>query len=128
MASKLISFRISDDAVEALQAQTVGNESLNLVAQRLLSELLGVPTDSKPTGEFTSASVQSPVNSQQIIDDLVNNLANSQQVVDSLVNRIIANEMFTEALEKKLTPLVMSGNQRLTEAEERIEMLEKTRA
>lgn len=43
---KLISFRLSDANVEALQAQGLPEESLNLTAQRVLREALGVsPVD-----------------------------------------------------------------------------------
>lgn len=42
MASKLIQFRLSGDALEALEAQAKEGDSINLVAQRILTESLGV--------------------------------------------------------------------------------------
>lgn len=46
MAGKLISFRLSEADVEALHAQGLPEESLNLTAQRVLREALGVsPVD-----------------------------------------------------------------------------------
>lgn len=47
MAGKLISFRLSEADVEALQAQGLPEESLNLTAQRVLREALGVSTVDK---------------------------------------------------------------------------------
>ena len=46
MASHLISFRINDSEMEALKQLAEGNESANLIAQRLLKERLGVSTGS----------------------------------------------------------------------------------
>jgi hypothetical protein len=45
MASHLISFRINDAELEALKQLAEGNESANLVAQRLLKERLGLSTE-----------------------------------------------------------------------------------
>lgn len=45
MASELISFRLSESRVQALQARRQSGESLNLTAQRVLSEALGLSTD-----------------------------------------------------------------------------------
>ncbi len=45
MASQLISFRLSDREIEALQAHSEFDESLNLTAQRLLRTALGLYTD-----------------------------------------------------------------------------------
>lgn len=44
MASQLISFRLSDVEIEALQAHSELDESLNLTAQRLLRNALGLST------------------------------------------------------------------------------------
>lgn len=44
MASQLISFRLSDAEIEALQAQSESDESLNLTAQRILRVALGLST------------------------------------------------------------------------------------
>jgi len=46
MASQLISFRLSDAEVEALRSQALPDESDNLVAQRLLRNVLNLSTDS----------------------------------------------------------------------------------
>jgi hypothetical protein len=42
MASDLIQFRLSGKALEALQARQKEGESLNLAAQRVMKEILGV--------------------------------------------------------------------------------------
>ncbi len=42
MASKLIQFRLSGDVLEALETQVREGDSINLVAQRILTEALGV--------------------------------------------------------------------------------------
>lgn len=44
MASQLISFRLSEAEIEALQAQSLEGESVNLTAQRLLRNALGLST------------------------------------------------------------------------------------
>ncbi len=45
MASQLISFRLTEPEIEALQDYLEGDESLNLTAQRLLRNALGLSTD-----------------------------------------------------------------------------------
>lgn len=45
MASQLISFRLTEPEIEALQDYSDGDESLNLTAQRLLRNALGLSTD-----------------------------------------------------------------------------------
>ena len=114
MASKLISFRVLDEVVEALQAQALDDESLNLTAQRLLTELLGIPTVNKAVDSTTSVLTQSSVN--------------SQQSVDSLVNSVVNSSVFVSALEERRASLVTAENQRLAEVEERLEALEKPEA
>jgi len=42
MASDLIQFRLSGKALEALQSRQKEGESLNLAAQRVMKEILGV--------------------------------------------------------------------------------------
>jgi hypothetical protein len=44
MASDLIQFRLSGKALEALQSRQKEGESLNLTAQRVMKEMLGVDT------------------------------------------------------------------------------------
>lgn len=44
MASKLIQFRLSGEQLEALEAQVRDGDSINLVAQRILTVALGVDT------------------------------------------------------------------------------------
>lgn len=44
MASKLIQFRLSGEVLEALEAQVRKGDSINLVAQRILTGALGVDT------------------------------------------------------------------------------------
>ncbi len=44
MASDLIQFRLSGKALEALQSRQKEGESLNLTAQRVMKEVLGVDT------------------------------------------------------------------------------------
>lgn len=45
MASHLISFRINEDELEALKQRAQGDESANLIAQRLIREQLGMSTE-----------------------------------------------------------------------------------
>ena len=87
MASELISFRLSESRVQALQARRQSGESLNLTAQRILSEVLGLSTDTL-TG----------------------------------VDRQTLEQMIEAIVEKRLTTVNNSVNERLTE---RLEALEK---
>lgn len=102
MASKLISFRLSEQALEALSKYVLPGESDSLTAQRLVLELLGLST-----------GVNSTVDSY------------SNEPVDSVVNRIVNSDIFQQKLEEKLASLVNSVNGMLTEQNQRIETLEK---
>lgn len=59
MASQLISFRLTETEIEALKERAVGDESLNLIAQRLLRENLGVST-----GESTPVDIKQLIASE----------------------------------------------------------------
>jgi len=81
MASHLISFRINDSEMEALKQLVEGNESANLIAQRLLKERLGLST-----GSLTELSTQR-------VEEVV------EQVVS---NRFLRLEAEIESLKKQL--------------------------
>jgi len=81
MASHLISFRINDAEMEALKQLTEGNESANLVAQRLLKERLGLSR-----GSLTQVSTES-------VEEVV------EQVVSDRFSRLEAE---IETLKKQL--------------------------
>ena len=63
MASKLISYRLEDDLVEALTALSEPGESLNLTAQRLMKQMLLAGVD-KTVNSSVDSSVNSPVDNQ----------------------------------------------------------------
>ncbi|MBW4549386.1 MAG: hypothetical protein KME25_34025 [Symplocastrum torsivum CPER-KK1] len=65
MASHLISFRINDSEMEALKQLAEGNESSNLVAQRLLKERLGLSTGSLT--ELSTERVEEVI--EQVVSD-----------------------------------------------------------
>lgn len=88
MASKLISFRLSDEAVEALQAQVEGGESLNLAAQRLLTEVLG--TSTKALTSVDKRTLEQTI--EAIVEERTANTVNS--VNKELIERL-------ETLEKQ---------------------------
>lgn len=100
MASRLISFRLSDEAIEALSAFTLPNESINLVAQRVLLDALGLST----------------------VD---NSVDKSISIVDSLVDRVVDSELFSDRLQEKLEFVVNGLNGKLQEYEQKLESLEE---
>ncbi len=81
MASHLISFRINDSELEALKQLAEGNESANLIAQRLLKERLGVST-----GSLTQVSTER-------VEEVI------EQVVSDRFSRLEAE---VESLKKQL--------------------------
>lgn len=98
MPAELISFRLPDEAIEALRVQRKPGESLNLTAQRVVLAALG----------FTDV-----------------NQAVNRNGFDSVVDSIVNSERFSELLEEKLASVVNSVNGLLTEHGKRLENLEK---
>jgi hypothetical protein len=97
MASHLISFRVNDAELEALKQLAEGDESANLVAQRLLKERLGVSTES-----LTDLSTERLAQLRtQIKAELVGELEGLQGNLRSLEDSVNAR---LETLEKKLSP------------------------
>jgi hypothetical protein len=97
MASHLISFRVNDAELEALKQLAEGDESANLVAQRLLKERLGVST-----GSSTDLSTERLDQLRtQIKAELVEELEGLQGNLRSLEDSVNAR---LETLEKKLSP------------------------
>ena len=47
MTSQLISFRLSETEIEALKAFQQNGESVNLIAQKIVREALGLPAEDK---------------------------------------------------------------------------------
>ena len=98
MASELIQFRLSGAALEELRAKQQEGESLNLAAQRLMRDLLGIvdkPVDIDERIEAKLENAIAPLQNQ--IEELKGtNVDNSiQVVVESLTSRI-------EQLEQRL--------------------------
>jgi predicted transcriptional regulator len=58
MASELIQFRLSGKALEALQGKQKEGESLNLAAQRVMKEMLGVVDTAVDIDERIDAKLQ----------------------------------------------------------------------
>ncbi len=100
MATKLISFRLTEDAIAALKLHKKTGESINLTAQRLLTDLLGVPAKVATSSATASALA-------------VNN------VVDNVVN----SEYFREALADTLASVIASQNGKNAEIEQTVEKL-----
>lgn len=88
MASELISFRLSEAKIAALQARQQSGESLNLTAQRVLSEALGMSTE-----PLTGVDRQAL---EQLVEAVVKE--HTAQAVNS-VNRKLTERL--EALEKQ---------------------------
>lgn len=88
MASELISFRLSESRVQALQARRQSGESLNLTAQRVLSEVLGLSTD-------TSTGVD-----RQTLEQMIEAIVEERlTTVNNSVNERLTERL--EALEKQ---------------------------
>jgi hypothetical protein len=58
MASDLIQFRLSGKALEALQSRQKEGESLNLAAQRVMKEILGVVDNTVDIDERIDAKLE----------------------------------------------------------------------
>lgn len=101
MASKLVSFRLSDEAIEALTAYALPDESINLTAQRVLLDALGLST--------ADNSVDKQVSS----------------IVDSFVDRVVNSEMFSDRVQEKLNFVVSSLNGKIQQYEQKLEAMEK---
>ncbi len=88
MASELISFRLGESRVQALQARRQSGESLNLTAQRVLSEALGLSTD-------TSTGVD-----RQTLEQMIEAIVEERlTTVNNSVNERLTERL--EALEKQ---------------------------
>lgn len=65
MASEIISFRLSGEALEALKAEITGGESINTCAQRIVLEYLGLTK--------STVSIQPVDKLRELITDEVKN-------------------------------------------------------
>jgi hypothetical protein len=81
MASHLISFRVNDAELEALKQLAEGNESANLVAQRLLKGRLGLSTQSLT--EMSTEKIEAVV--EQVVGDRFSQM---QEEIDSLKKQL----------------------------------------
>ena len=116
-AEHVISYRLTDAEVEALQAlQLPGEKSVSITAKRLLQQSLGLSTEASTTESKRVDTVDAFVN--KVVDAIVDSEA-------PLVDRIVDSSRFKDLLEAQFA-LVMNGiNQKFLEQEERIESLEK---
>ncbi|MBC5794221.1 hypothetical protein H5968_03435 [Sphaerospermopsis sp. LEGE 00249] len=100
MASKVISFRLSDYEIEVLQSlqSPDDEESLNVTAARLLRSILGTSTeDNKPVDnigiqEIIRREIENILGASEIL-----NSANIQELIRQEVEKAIASE-FDERL------------------------------
>lgn len=96
MSSKVISFRLSDAEIEALQAlQSSDDESLNQTAARLLRGIIGTPsalsTKSTPVDiqELIRREVESAIANSERMNELVRaNTAHINEVKRELDERL----------------------------------------
>ncbi len=105
MASELISFRLSESRVQALQARRQSGESLNLTAQRVLSEALGLSTDT-----LTDVDKQTL---EQLVEAVVKE--HTTQAVNAVNNELTEK---LEALEKHLASVRSQLEDQATKAEQ----------
>jgi hypothetical protein len=89
MSSKVISFRLSDAEIEALQAlQSSDDESLNQTAARLLRGIIGTPTALSTTStpvdiqELIRREVESAIANSERMNELVR--ANTAYLADDI--------------------------------------------
>ena len=90
MASELISFRLGEAEIEALRALQAPAESINLTAQRILKEALGVST-------ATSTGVDRET-LEPIVKSIMEEL--TARAVNSVNEQLTAQAERIEALEK----------------------------
>ena len=90
MASELISFRLGEAEIEALRALQAPAESINLTAQRILKEALGVSTNT-----LTGVDRETL---EPIVKSIVEEL--TYHVVNSVNEQLTAQSERLEALEK----------------------------
>lgn len=88
MTSALIQFRLSGEALEALQALADDGESLNLAAQRLMKQLLlGSPVT--PLSTVTSTEAVTEI-VESIVEEKFNCLQQRLQEVEAEVKKLPA--------------------------------------
>lgn len=86
MASQIVSFRLSDDEVEILDAMRRADESVNQAAARLLRERMGLGTV-YDTSTVRTQQLQEWL--EQIVDAKIDYITNScQQIVDTKVDSL----------------------------------------
>ena len=129
MPSQLFSFRLKDAVAEAVLAKALPGETASMTAQRLLTEAVGMETvnSKKVVNSSQSALKQNSVNSEKTVDSVVNSLVTEGQT-EALINSLVNSDVLIGRLEEKLTSLVASQEQKIREAEERLEALEKLEA
>ena len=116
-AEHVISYRLTDAEVEALQAlQLPGEKSVSITAKRLLQQFLGLSTEASSPAPTRVDTVDAVVN--KVVDVIVD-------TGSTLVDRIVDSVRFKDLLEAKFA-LVMNGiNQKFEKQQERLEALEK---
>ena len=111
MASELIQFRLSGAALEELQAKQQEGESLNLAAQRLMRDLLGIVDKPVDIDERIDAKLENAIAPlQNQIEELKGtNVYNSIQVViESLTSRM---EQLEQRLQEETREPIFEGRE-----------------
>lgn len=116
-AEHVISYRLTDAEVEALQAlQLPGEKSVSITSKRLLQHSLGLSTEASTTESKRVDTVDAFVN--KVVDAMVD-------TESTFVDKIVDSNRFKDLLEDQLALVMNSINQKFLEQEERIESLEK---
>ncbi|MTJ11841.1 hypothetical protein FJR11_04365 [Anabaena sp. UHCC 0187] len=120
MVSKAFSFRLPDEAVQALQSQGLENETLNQTAQRVLTEALGLSASLSLPKRMTA-----PIDMQELVEREVERILAASTTVNSVVNNVTARKSGVEASKflDSLGERVEKVENRLCEVEETLESL-----
>lgn len=101
MTSALIQFRLSGEALEALQSLTDDGESLNLTAQRLMKQLLLGSSPVIPMSTLASTTSTTSTTSTETVTEIV------ESIVEEKFNCIQKRLQELEAEVKKLPARLM---------------------
>lgn len=88
MVSKAFSFRLSDAAVQALEAMQLDGETLNQTAQRFVLQQLGLSTE---TPQSVSTALQTSVDIKELVkQEIETNLAELRSQLEELRGKLKA--------------------------------------
>lgn len=101
MGSTLISFRLSDEALRILETRSLPGESINLTAQRILTDILGVTKEKSAFEEVL------------------------EKIKDSVIDDIKSSSELRETVHESTAYVVSGVNAKLKEFEDKLKKIEQ---